>query len=1029
VQQGGLTQQDGVTLTTTGTSGMAASGNLTVTTLRDMTLSTMAVQNGDVTMISELGQIEDGTLADDLDRPNLSILNGQLVEMNAKSIGTKFDGGDINIDALDIDALVAFDGGIFVGLTGRDGELANIVSATAIEEDADIVITSGDGMLKVETATADDDMRLDIAGEAGVDSLIVGTLLAGGDLTLRGAAGNIVQIGGTDVQAKTTGALTRLEAGGDITLTAATNDFADLTVETGADVHVVDASALNLLDVTTTGDFTLNTQRQIAMQDNTAIRSGGDVNLILATGNLISGMTHEITSGNDVNVAINAGDWNAITSSSIDAGRDVLADVVGNIDLRGTTAVTASRTIGWVADNAIVMQGTTTLNAQTGNLFLISDVAGEITLSGTSTLTSGGDMLIDAKDGDLTVRDRTQMLADQGDLQITLRDGQLVASGTTEMAGDGVRVELQTADRSVSLSGTTSIAADQTDLGVSLVQGDITLAGRTTLSAQSDVIAMIDQTGDISASGVTMITATDDNVMLSTETGDVSFRDRTTITSGTDTVILIGEGDLTTQAATTVTAHNDIRATLLDGFVRFSDRTILEADRNVVIAARNGLTGSELSAMHGANVNVIITEGAVTMLNSALVDAGTDASLEVTTGNVEMYNDTRVSAGDDIMVDVGRGNVEMHANAVIHAVDDLKIKVGQGRVWMQDAETLIRGKDVKVTVETGFTPREGSIWLDRIEGAQSVWLRALDGQILDNTAAQDEDLIVTHVMALEASDGIGLIWEDNLNTDADYISGFNSWSGGINIQNRTALTVGNASILPDAPSGLVNNGEGDVVLISPEVITHGRTFYGVGDRFDDGTITNLPGQGIFLVHNLSQPFFWEQQGDTTRARISAQFGVPENVVLRHLQDALEKEAENERRLRDAGGLVELNRFDDEGDAFSSLLERLSVIEQSEDVRSIRKSREVLNITSIETVEEGPVDPYALIKEVQSLDRANSVDGLDLNGADLDAPLLPYVDALSENDAGEDHRLDQRPVLQSALALADDDLDAPLIAAE
>ena len=371
----------------------------------------------------------------------------------------------------------------------------------------------------------------------------------------------------------------------------------------------------------------------------------------------------------------------------------------------------------------------------------------------------------------------------------------------------------------------------------------------------------------------------------------------------------------------------------------------------------------------------------------------------------------------------------MYSNAVINAVDDVGMEVGQGYVWMQDAETLIRAQDVKVTVETGFTPREGSIWLDRIEGDQSVWLRALDGRILDNTAAQDEDLIVTRVLALEASDGIGLIWEDNLNTDAEYISGFNSRSGGINIQNRTALTIGNAGILPDAPSGLVNNGEGDIVLISSGVITHGRMFYGVGDRFDDGTITNLRGQGIFLVHNLSQPYFWEQQGDTTRARISAQFGAPGNMVLGDFQNALEEEVGNEHRLRNAGELVELNRFDAEGDAFSRLLERLSSIDQNEDVRSIRKSREVLNITVVDTVEEGQFDPYAPINEVQSVDRANMMEGSNLNGTDLDTPLLPYGDELTENDAGDDDRVQQRPVLQSALELADDDLDAPLIAAE
>jgi hypothetical protein len=628
------------------------------------------------------------------------------------------------------------------------------------------------------------------------------------------------------------------------------------------------------------------------------------------------------------------------------------------------------------------------------------------------------------------------------------------------------------------------------------------------MTAKSDVIARIDQTGDISASGVTVITATEDNVMLSTRTGDMSFRDKTTITSGTDTVMLIDQGNLTTRAATTVTAGQDILATLLDGYVSFSDKTTLDAERNVIIAARNGLTGSELSAMHGENVNVIITEGAVTLLNSALVDAGTDASLAVTTGNVEMYNNTIMTAGhdasvevqtgdvllkdnavitavhdvavdvttgdvalsnsalvnagndasvqigqgdltliddvivravDDISVNIDTGTVQMRSDALINAGDDVTMLIGQGYVLMQDARTLIRAQDVKITVETGFARRGGSIWLDRIEGSQSVWLRALDGRILDNTKAQDVDLIVTKVMALEASDGIGIIWEDNLNTDADYFTGYNSRSGGINVQNRTALTIGDAGILNGAPKGLVNYGEEDIAVVAPGVVSHLRTFYGVGDRFANGTVANLRGQGIFLVHNLGQPYFWEQLGDTTRARMSAQMDPPVNVVLRHLQAEAKVKADLERRLRNAGEtsstteLGQLNSFNAEEDAFSKLSDRLSKFRNSEEIRSIRKSREILNIAVVDASEGGQgdlYDPFSLEASTgQMLGRANMMDGTDLNSVDLDSPLLPQIEELEENGAGNEEGLEQRPVLQSALELADDNLDAPLIAAE
>jgi hypothetical protein len=755
---------------------------------------------------------------------------------------------------------------------------------------------------------------------------------------------------------------------------------------------------------------------------------GENVNVIITEGTLTMLNSALVSADLDAAVQITVGDLIMSENAAINAGRDVLAEVVGNIDLGGTTSVTAGRTIGWVADNAILMQGTTTLSAETGDLLLVSDVTGEITLSGTSTLMSGGGMLIDVKHGDLTVFDNTKMLADQGDLQIMLRDGLLTATGTTEMAGDGVTIELQTMDHSVSLSGATSIIADQSDLGIHLVQGDISMTGETTLTAKSDVNAIIDYVGDISVDGTTVITATDDNIMLETETGDMSFSDKTTITSGTDTLLLISAGDLRMEAATTVMVGNDIRATLLDGFFGYGDRTILEADRNVVIEARNGLAGSELSAMQGENVNVIITEGTLTMLNSALVSADLDAAVQITVGDLLMSENAAVNAGDDITVNVDHGTVQMRADTLISAADDLTMQVGAGYLWMQDAETLIRAEDVKVTVEKGINPREGSIWLDRIEGDQSVWLQAIDGRILDNTAARDEDLIVTFVMSLEASDGIGLTWEDNLNTDADYFSGFNSRSGGINVQNRTALAIGVGDILLDAPKGLVNYGDDDIVLVSPGLITHGHAYYGMGDRFDDGTITNKFGQSIFIVHNLGQPLFREQQGDTTRARMSAQFSAPKNL----LQETQKKQVELERRMRkigdvgDADQITAMNRFDVEGDAFSKLAGRLNKLDHSEVTRSIRKSRELLNITFADGF---AGDNQQQLDPTSSLNRENFMTDPDQNDVDLDAPLLPNIDELSADDSVVNDRIDQRPVLQSALELSDDDLDAPLIAAE
>jgi hypothetical protein len=164
-----------------------------------------------------------------------------------------------------------------------------------------------------------------------------------------------------------------------------------------------------------------------------------------------------------------------------------------------------------------------------------------------------------------------------------------------------------------------------------------------------------------------------------------------------------------------------------------------------------------------------------------------------------------------------------------------------------------------------------------------------------------------------------------------------------------------------------------------------------------------------------------------------------NVVLRHLQTEAKEQAELERRLRNAGEtsstteLGRMNSFDAEGDVVSRLSDRLRMLRDSQETRAIRKSREILNIALVGGAEGGSgdlFDPFSRMGSTdQALLRANLMDDAGLSAVDLDSPLLPQFEDLEENDAMNEEGLEQRPVLQSALELADDNLDAPLIAAE
>ena len=980
VQEGGLSQVSGKTLMTTGVEGIGRSGNVSVTALRDISLSTISVGNGDVEMTSSLGGILDGTLADVLGNENLIINNGELVAISATGIGTHYEDGDVDMDVIDIDNANATEDGLFIGLTGREGVLATIKTVEASADGADVAVTSGNGMLKVLNAKANDALQFKIVGQADVEALLLGTTHAGGDLNLIATAGDIVQLSGADIIADTANTLTTLSAGGDITLLAVTNNFADITVKTGTNVHVVDVSGVNLFDIYSTGNFKLETVDQLALMANTSITSGADTSLSLTSENLIFGANHITTAGGSVNISVNLGDWLAINSSSILAGKDINAYVAGSIDLAETTLVEAGASVALVVDNSISLVGTTVFSAVSGDLTLTSEVVGDATIVGNTELTSGQSMVIDVADGDLNVSGTSRFTAEAGALKVLMRDGHVGFTGTSALHGDAVIINLEGVDHSAKTAGTTTITADQSNVVLELAQGDISLTGKTTILAKLDVTLASLGLGSISAGGVTNVTGTGGNVIISTQTGDISFKDKSTLISGGDSLLKINEGDLATVAATTVDAGRDIVMTLSDGYVSLSDKTVLDGDRDILITTRNGMSGSELSMMRSENIRVAIATGEVALFNSA----------------------------------------------TIAAVWDLNMLVDQGYVLMDDDETLITAHDVKITVNSGLTSGEGSIHIDRIEAVETVLLQTFDGAILDNTISEDVDLIVTRVLVMEASDGIGRAWEDNLNTDAKFISGHNTLTDGINIQNRTAFSVGNDEVFENVPSAIVNEGDGDVILTSTGDITHGSETYGIGDPSEDGSLSNLFGQWIYLVHNMAPNFFEDQWGNTNRQRMASQLSGPAS-------DKQASTAEQKRADRDeiaARDLVEMNKFIQSDDSFKRLNDRLDNLTAGADqIRSIAKSREVLNIQNRAGQKSYVASELAGNAVQFDLERANQVRSEFDQDIMLGGPLLPTNDTSPVQGFETPENINERQVQQSAIELSDDVLDIPMLAAE
>jgi hypothetical protein len=255
------------------------------------------------------------------------------------------------------------------------------------------------------------------------------------------------------------------------------------------------------------------------------------------------------------------------------------------------------------------------------------------------------------------------------------------------------------------------------------------------------------------------------------------------------------------------------------------------------------------------------------MSGTASVRAGDDLVLQVGTGQVDLRGHTTLTAGADLQLTVGTGDVRLSDWATLLAADVVRLDItDQGGLVMADAETLIEaGRSVVIrTVD--------DIRLDLIRAGDSVTLTSTLGAILDNTAAED-DLIVTPLLTLTAAHGIGVPWKDNLNVDVQVLNALNTTSGGINVQNRHGFRVGSL--------GVTNLGNQDVVLTAGGDIEQSGLLYQNASG-GANTVSNRPGQRIYVLSNLSERDLAEQWGNASAELTSVLTARPEQLDLRSL---------------------------------------------------------------------------------------------------------------------------------------------------
>ncbi|NBS13016.1 MAG: hypothetical protein EBS77_10210, partial [Gammaproteobacteria bacterium] len=394
-------------------------------------------------------------------------------------------------------------------------------------------------------------------------------------------------------------------------------------------------------------------------------------------------------------------------------------------------------------------------------------------------------------------------------------------------------------------------AGQTTSIGVAA--GDMLLTGVHTVSGETGLAVSLG-TGVLTATGVTTIRSTSGSVGLTLSEGRFGLSGTSLIEGASIEFVqrsVSTEAGLVADGETTIRASETDAVLDLNDGIRLSGLSVISAAENVSGSIETGgvvVSGETSIAATAGSIDWQMTIGDLSASGTTRIDSGLDTSIAIQTGDVIFNQNTAVTAGRDFALAIETGDVRMNDQGRIIAGADLDITIRDaGNLVMEDEDTLLKADHVTSNIAN-------TIFLDRIEATSRVDLTAVDGQILDNTASEAVDLIVTDVLTMQASSGIGVNWSDNLNIQANEVSALNSDTGSVNIQNRNAFTVGEL--------GIGNAAVADVILTSL-----GRIFvknFAPGLTWETpeaGRVSSIKGQTVHMLQNISSPTFETQPGN------------------------------------------------------------------------------------------------------------------------------------------------------------------------
>jgi len=443
--------------------------------------------------------------------------------------------------------------------------------------------------------------------------------------TKGGATANITQVTGKAINAAGLVTLTAGASGteADVTLANVTNDFKNTTsgvkVVRGKDVSLTDANAIELADVTTTGNAQFATAGAI---DFSGIATIG--------GNLIASSL------------ANGGTGAAITDSG-----------VGKLLITGTSIITAgasSITLDNVANDFV---GAVTATSGATSIKDANALTTHLT-TGVTELTSVGALTIDGTSGNLTT---TSAGLTFGAAAATV-SGNMIATSSGAVDQTGV----------LTVSGTSNIAAGTNSVTLANAANDfvgvLTVAGGVTSIKDANALTAHLTTGVTALTAVSTLKADGTSGDLTTTSAGLTFGDAAATVSGNLIATSIGAVDQTglltvsgtsniaagTNSVTLANAANDFGGalTVAGGATSIKDRNALTAHLTTGVTA---LTAAGALTLDGTSANLTtnsagLTFGAgTTTVTGALVATSTGAVSQ--TGAVTVTDVSNIAAGNN----------------------------------------------------------------------------------------------------------------------------------------------------------------------------------------------------------------------------------------------------------------------------------------------------------------------------------------------------------------------------------------------